>query len=80
VTPFRLGPAGPGKPLKLRVRELREARGLSVGELAARAGCNPMTITRLEAGQSRPNRADLERYAAALGVTQEELLAVAPSR
>jgi transcriptional regulator with XRE-family HTH domain len=74
------GPRPPFKPLKLRVKELREARGLPQAELARLAGCAIPTITRLERGEGRPNRADLERFAAALGVTVEDLIDPAPSR
>jgi transcriptional regulator with XRE-family HTH domain len=61
------------KPLKLRMRVLREARGLTQAQLAERAGCNVVTIIRLERGNGHPNRADLERFAKALSVTLQEL-------
>jgi transcriptional regulator with XRE-family HTH domain len=62
-------------PLKLRVRELREAAGLKPGELAAQAGCATSTIVRLESGHGRPNEKDLAKLATALGVTPAELVA-----
>jgi transcriptional regulator with XRE-family HTH domain len=71
---IRFGGSLPDTPLKLRLRELREARGLTHGQLAALAGCHVSTLTRLERGDGRPNRADLERFAAALGVTVEDLI------
>jgi transcriptional regulator with XRE-family HTH domain len=65
---------------RLRVKELREARGLTVTQLAERAGCATSTIIRLERGNGRPNRTDLERFAAALGVMVEELIDPAQGR
>src|SRR5262245_54053702 len=71
---LRLGRDAPAPPLKLRLKELREARGLTLAQLAALFGCHLSTVTRLERGLGRPNRADLERFASALGVSPEELI------
>ena len=49
------------------VRELREARGLSQRELAARMGTSQSTIARLESGQTLPSTKTLLRYAKATG-------------
>ena len=53
------------------VRELREARGLSQRELAARMGTTQSVVGRLEAGGSRPTIVTLDRVATALGVRLE---------
>jgi transcriptional regulator with XRE-family HTH domain len=66
------GPRPPFKPLKLRVKELREARGLSQPELARLAGCAIPTIIRLERGEGGPNRADLVSLRAVLFATLGE--------
>jgi transcriptional regulator with XRE-family HTH domain len=79
MSEFTLRGSLPAGPLKLRVKELREARGLTRADLAARAGCDRMTIARLERGAGRPNAKDLERLASALGVTPEELVEEAPA-
>ena len=53
------------------VRELREARGLSQRELAARMGTTQSVVGRLEAGGSRPTIVTLDRVADALGLRLE---------
>jgi transcriptional regulator with XRE-family HTH domain len=54
------------------VRELREARRLSVRALAAQAGFSPSFISQVENEQASPSIASLERIATALGVTLVE--------
>jgi len=49
-----------------RVRILREARGMSQGELAERMGTTQSAIARLEAGGTYPNFQTLERVGGAL--------------
>jgi ribosome-binding protein aMBF1 (putative translation factor) len=51
-----------------QVREIREAHGLSQGELAHRMGTTQSVVARLEAGGTRPTIRTLERVAAALHV------------
>jgi putative transcriptional regulator len=81
MTELRLGGSLPNRPLKLRLKEIREAQGLTREELAARVGCSRMTILRLERGDGRPNARDLDKLAKALGVTVKELLTeAAPPR
>jgi transcriptional regulator with XRE-family HTH domain len=60
--------------MRTRLREFREARAMSQGDLARKAGFHLMTIARLEAGYGQPNRQALGKLAAALGVTVEQLL------
>ena len=50
-----------------RVRLLREARGISQGDLAERMGTTQSAIARLEAGGTYPNFQTLERVGLALG-------------
>jgi HTH-type transcriptional regulator / antitoxin HipB len=49
-----------------RVRVLREARGISQGELAQRMGTTQSAVARLEAGGTYPNFLTLERVGHAL--------------
>lgn len=56
-------------PIRLRVRELRDARGWSQDHLAELAGVRQATISKLESGDVASVRlATLERVADALGV------------
>jgi transcriptional regulator with XRE-family HTH domain len=56
-------------PIALRIRELREAQGISQRELADRARVHQPNLSRLEAGiATRVDLATLERIANALGV------------
>lgn len=51
-----------------RLRELREAKGLSQAQLAGRAGVDPTQLARVERGQSEPSVKWLERVAVGLEV------------
>ena len=56
-------------PVHLRVRELREAKGLSQAELAKSAKVRQATLSAIENGQTKRVDFDvLERLANALGV------------
>ncbi|MGH9897072.1 MAG: helix-turn-helix domain-containing protein [bacterium] len=56
-------------PVRLRTRELREAKGWSQADLARRSGVPQSTISRLEAGeQESVNFVHLERLAEVLRV------------
>jgi transcriptional regulator with XRE-family HTH domain len=56
-------------PLRLRVRELREALGLTQAELSQRAGVRRATVNRIENAHVTAIDMDvLERLADALGV------------
>ena|SRR5438309_641235 len=70
------GEYGPGLPtvtcfalmgLLKRMRELREAAGLSLADVAERAGMDKAFVSRLETGQGNPTVDTLTRYAAAIG-------------
>jgi len=51
-----------------RVRELRDAHGLSLDALASRSGVSRSTISLIERGESSPTAAVLDKLASALGV------------
>ena len=53
--------------LARRVRQLRERRKLTQGELAALTGTKQPNIARLESGRAGPTLAFLEKVAIALG-------------
>lgn len=56
-------------PVNLRVRELREAKGLTGAELARRAKVRPSTLSAIENNQTKGIAFDvLDRLATALGV------------
>jgi transcriptional regulator with XRE-family HTH domain len=57
-------------PLLIQIRPLREQRGWTQGELAARAGVTRATVNRLENGRPRSVDLDvLEKLGKALGVS-----------
>ena len=56
-----------------RLRELREARGLSQRQLTVLAGLSATTVCHLEAGMGQPKLSTVEALARALGVTAAEL-------
>jgi transcriptional regulator with XRE-family HTH domain len=57
------------RPLRLRIRELRDAKGWSQDELARRAQVRQATISNFERGKTRSVDLDvLDRIAAALRV------------
>lgn len=67
-------------PLRLRLRELREKRGLTQGALAKLAGLRRATIISLEQGQSSPRLMTLDKLAAALDVPVGRLLIKRPAQ
>lgn len=62
-----------------RLRELREAAGLSRPELAARVGMTRGSIRKLEAGDHAPRPETAARLAAVLGVTADVLTTPHPT-
>lgn len=58
-----------------RIRQEREARGWSLGELAQRTGMQVPNLSRLESGKHLPSLETLERVADALGVRVADLVA-----
>lgn len=66
---------GEGQDIGHRVKELRETRGWSLGQLAAYSKVSTAYISRLEAGLvPRPSAMMLNRLAGALGVSLTYLL------
>jgi len=58
----------------LRIRALRERKGLSLRELAKQAGVDFSTIHRIEKGDELPRFGTLEKLAAALNVSVRDLI------
>ena len=56
-----------------RLRELRDAQGLSLDALAERSQVSRSAISLIERGQSSPTAAVLDRLSSALGVTLASL-------
>ncbi len=61
--------------LKLRIRELREDKGLSGKELAAIVGVSAPHLSEVERGKKNVNNHLLERIAEALEVEEKDLIA-----
>jgi len=55
-------------PVATRIRALREARGFSIRALAEAAGVSPATLSQIEANQTSPSVATLEKLAHGLRV------------
>lgn len=60
--------------LRHRLREAREAAGLTKSELATTVGLTTATITRLESGERHPSLGGLVKLCDALDVTADHLL------
>jgi len=60
--------------LALRLRTLRQARGLTQEQLAAKAGLSREYLARLETAPQDPTLTTLEKLAKALKVTAGDLL------
>jgi len=57
-----------------RLRELREAKGLSQGDIERRSGLLRSYISRVEGGYTAPSLATLEKFAKALEVEPYQLM------
>ena len=62
-----------------RIRERREAAGLTQAKLSSRAGIGRVTLTRIENGEHSPRTETLTAIARTLGVEVEDLI-LPPSR
>jgi transcriptional regulator with XRE-family HTH domain len=58
-----------------RLRQLREAKELSQGDIQERTGLFRCYISRIECGHTIPQLENLEKWASALGVTLSEIFA-----
>jgi DNA-binding XRE family transcriptional regulator len=56
------------------MRELREAQGVSVSELARRTNLMPVSLERIEGGDADPQMSTVAQVAAGLGVTLIDVL------
>jgi transcriptional regulator with XRE-family HTH domain len=59
----------------VRLRQLREKKSLSLGDLSRTTGISKSTLSRLETGQRKPSLELLLRIAAAVGVPLDEIVA-----
>lgn len=59
-----------------RLKEIRQARGISAADLAARAGVRRQTIYAIESGSFSPNTAIALRLARALNAAVEEIFSI----
>lgn len=57
-----------------RIRAAREARGLTMADLARSAGISAGAVSRIERGERAPGSVTLRRLAQALGVTPGNLM------
>src|SRR4029450_2745776 len=64
--------------VRRRLRELRSERGLTLKQVAEQAHLDVSTLSRLETGKRRLALDHVPRLAAALGVSADDLLGVAP--
>ena len=55
------------------IRKLREAKGWSRAELARQASMSASEVGKIEAGRVRPYDSQVQKIAAALGVTPDQL-------
>jgi transcriptional regulator with XRE-family HTH domain len=67
-------------PIRVTLREAREAAGLTQTELADRAGVRQATISQIELGTSRIDLNVLNRLCDALGLEPGELLEREPKK
>jgi transcriptional regulator with XRE-family HTH domain len=63
-----------GELMGLRIRTLRHQRGLSVNELAARAGVSVGILSQIERGKANPSLKTIERIRSALDVRLSAIL------
>lgn len=61
-------------PMGDRLREARQARGLSLRALASRLGVSPSLISQVETGRARPSVSTLYAIVQELGISLDELL------
>ncbi|GAA2754530.1 helix-turn-helix domain-containing protein [Amnibacterium kyonggiense] len=67
IRAFELGDLG------FRLKEIRQAAGLSLRELARQAGVSPSLVSQIENGKSQPSVGTLYTFARLLGVSVDEL-------
>ncbi len=68
----------PKRTLQFRIREWRNARGMTQTQLADAVGCSPAFISMVETGINQPSSEMLVRIAKQLTVSVEQLIAEPP--
>ena len=77
--PYHNGAAMLAVRLALRLKEIREAKGMRIEEVSERSGLDLETLTRLETGRiSNPKIDTLYRYALAVGCEIEAQIVPLP--
>jgi transcriptional regulator with XRE-family HTH domain len=71
VVPRRSSPTVRRRRLAAELRKLRKESGKTREQVAEFVGCSPVTVTRIESGQSAPRLADTARMLELYGVTGE---------
>lgn len=66
------------RQIQHRLREIREAAGLSIDELAAKVGTSRQQVSRHERGERRLTIQWMQRYAVALEIAPADLLVTPP--
>jgi len=67
-------PSRSTRRLGMRIKQVREERGLTQADLAAKVGVHPMYVSRIERGVQVPSLPLLEKLAKALKVEMKHLL------
>ena len=62
------------------IRQAREGKGLTIEQLAGRSGCFESTIEKIELGEIRGDREQLQKLAGTLGLDASELFALQLTR
>ena len=63
----------------MRIKELREAAGMSQRELGERIGISGPAVSMWESGENRPSLTNLEKLADVLGVSIDAILGREPA-
>lgn len=64
---------------EMKLRQIREQLGISIGELSAKMGVQPHTISRWETGCRQPDIESIKQLTQILGCTADELIGNPPS-
>jgi transcriptional regulator with XRE-family HTH domain len=78
AAPVGLAPPSGGESFGLRLRRLRQERGLSLSRIAAQLGVSKPTVWAWEQGKARPVEARMPALAELLGIDRAELMAGTP--
>lgn len=67
-------PESPGNPVGELIKQARRSKKLTQKELASFANVSPVTLSRIETGESDPTRSTLQKISPHIGVPYPELL------